>query len=180
MIQHDLRRGKRRHPSERTLEERTTTNGGIPYRRQLDSSPRVELTTNQQTRDNKSAESDELSAEIEMLTLSSLHRDALSSPLSLGPGFLYRLSEMYSSHGYLFDAFSPGCCYTASSLLLEGFNFSALPPLLFALRGSLSDQRCPAHLFSLLLHHSTRSVKGVRSFCSARLTSRSGLGGLIW
>jgi hypothetical protein len=41
MIQHDLRQGKRRHPSERTLEERTTTNGGIPYRRQLDSSPRV-------------------------------------------------------------------------------------------------------------------------------------------
>jgi hypothetical protein len=41
MIQHDLRQGKRRHPSERTLEERTTTNGGISYRRQLDSSPRV-------------------------------------------------------------------------------------------------------------------------------------------
>jgi len=41
MIQHNLRQGKRRHPSERTLEERTTTNGGIPYRRQLDSSPRV-------------------------------------------------------------------------------------------------------------------------------------------
>ena len=41
MIQPDLRQGKRRHPSERTLEERTTTNGGISYRRQLDSSPRV-------------------------------------------------------------------------------------------------------------------------------------------
>jgi hypothetical protein len=41
MIQHDLRRGKRRHPSQRTLEERTTTNGGMSYRQQLDTSPHV-------------------------------------------------------------------------------------------------------------------------------------------